>query len=72
MGELPEQIRQRFRDLKLPPADVLVLADELAVAHFFDQTLAAGAVPKAAANWIMGDITAFCKAIQSYFSPLAL
>lgn len=61
MGELPEQIRQRFRDLKLPPADVLVLADDLQVAQFFDRTLAAGAPPKAAANWIMGDIMAFCK-----------
>jgi aspartyl-tRNA(Asn)/glutamyl-tRNA(Gln) amidotransferase subunit B len=62
MEELPEHIRQRFRDLKLPAADVLVLADELAVARYFDHTLAAGASPKAAANWIMGDITAFCKA----------
>ena len=61
MGELPEQIRQRFRDLKLPPADVLVLADDLQVAQYFDSTLAAGASPKAAANWIMGDITGFCK-----------
>ena len=61
MGELPEQIRQRFRDLKLPPADVLVLADDLQTAQFFDSTLAAGAPAKAAANWIMGDITAFCK-----------
>lgn len=61
MGELPEQIRERFRQLKLPPADVLVLADDLQVAQFFDRTLAAGAPPKAAANWVMGDITAFCK-----------
>lgn len=61
MAELPEQIRQRFRELKLPPADVLVLADDLQVAQFFDRALAAGAPPKAAANWVMGDITAFCK-----------
>lgn len=61
MAELPEQIRQRFRELKLPPADVLVLADDLQVAQFFDGALAAGAPPKAAANWVMGDITAFCK-----------
>ncbi len=61
MGELPEQVRQRFRQLKLPPADVLVLAEDLQVAQFFDRTLTAGAPPKAAANWVMGDITAFCK-----------
>ena len=65
MGELPEQIRQRFRQLNLPPADVLVLADDLQVAQFFDRSLAAGAPPKAAANWVMGDITAFCKVPES-------
>ena len=61
MGEVPEQIRQRFRGLKLPPADVLVLADELPTAQFFDTVIEAGAPAKAAANWIMGDIMAYCK-----------
>ena len=65
MGEVPEQIRQRFRDLKLPPADVLVLADDLDTAHFFDHVISAGAPAKAAANWIMGDIMAFCKVCHS-------
>ena len=61
MAELPEQIRKRFRELKLPPADVLVLADELAVAQYFDAVLKAGAPPKAAANWVMGDVMGSCK-----------
>lgn len=72
MEELPEHIRQRFRDLKLPAADVLVLADELAVARYFDHTLAAGASPKAAANWIMGDITAFCKESKTKMDAIKL
>lgn len=65
MGELPEQIRERFRALKLPPADVLVLAEDLSVAQYFDRVLASGAPAKAAANWVMGDITAFCKVFLS-------
>lgn len=63
MGEVPEEIRQRFRDLKLPPADVLVLADDLPTAQFFDSVIQAGAPAKAAANWVMGDIMAYCKVL---------
>lgn len=42
--------------------DVLVLADSLDVSSFYDAALAAGADPKAAANWVMGDVTAHVKA----------
>lgn len=61
MRELPRQIRRRFRDLKLPPADVLVLADDLPTAQYFDAVLKGGAPPKAAANWVMGDVMAHSK-----------
>ena len=61
MPELPADFRRKYRQLGLPAADVLVLADELPTAHYFDSVLAAGAAAKPAANWIMGDIMAFCK-----------
>ncbi len=61
MAELPAEKRARYSSLGLPLADVLILADELATADFFDATLAAGADAKQAANWIMGDIMAACK-----------
>lgn len=62
MPQLPAEFRRQYRELGLPAADVLVLADELPTARYFDAVLAAGAPAKAAANWIMGDIMAFCKA----------
>jgi hypothetical protein len=61
MAELPAAKRARYLSLGLPHADVIILADELATANFFDAAMAAGAPPKAAANWIMGDIMAACK-----------
>lgn len=61
MAELPTAKRARYQSLGLPRADVLILADELATAEFFDATMSAGAPAKAAANWIMGDIMAACK-----------
>ena len=61
MPELPADFRRRYSQLGLPPADVLVLADELPTAQYFEAVLAAGAPAKPAANWIMGDIMAFCK-----------
>jgi aspartyl-tRNA(Asn)/glutamyl-tRNA(Gln) amidotransferase subunit B len=64
MAELPTAKRARYMSLGLPRADVLILADELATADFFDATMAAGAPAKAAANWIMGDIMAACKVLS--------
>jgi aspartyl-tRNA(Asn)/glutamyl-tRNA(Gln) amidotransferase subunit B len=61
MAELPAARRQRYLELGLPPADVVILADEVATARYFDAVLAAGAGAKSAANWVMGDIMAHCK-----------
>ncbi len=48
-------------DLKLPVADALILADELPVSRYFDAVVAAGASPKLAANWVLGDLMAYTK-----------
>lgn len=61
MPELPQEKRARFEGLGLSPYDAHVLCDDLAVAGYFDAALEAGASPKPAANWIMGDIMAHCK-----------
>ncbi len=57
LPELPEAKKARFRDaFGLPEYDAGVLSSERALADFFDATVSAGADPKLAANWIMGDV----------------
>ncbi|WP_373535049.1 Asp-tRNA(Asn)/Glu-tRNA(Gln) amidotransferase subunit GatB [Microcoleus sp.] len=62
LPELPAQKRDRYEtQLGLSPYDARVLTDDKAVAEYFEKTIAAGAVAKQAANWVMGDITAYLK-----------
>lgn len=62
LPELPGQKRRRYTsEWGLPAQDARVLTDERPVAEYFEATVAAGAPPKQAANWIMGDITAYLK-----------
>jgi len=60
MPELPSGKRRRYADMGLPRADVLLLTDDVASAAYFEAVVDAGAPPKAAANWILGDIGAHC------------
>ncbi len=62
MPELPADKRRRFREAYgLSEYDAFLLADDVDVANYLDDTVAAGADPKAASNWIMGDITKVLK-----------
>lgn len=61
MPELPSQKRERYQSLGLSLSDALVLSDEVETSTFYDNVLKCGAPAKPAANWVMGDITAFCK-----------
>lgn len=62
LPELPAQKRHRYEsELGLSAYDTRVLTDERATAEYFEAVVAAGANPKQAANWIMGDITAYIK-----------
>ncbi|CDM92993.1 MAG: Asp-tRNA(Asn)/Glu-tRNA(Gln) amidotransferase subunit GatB [Limnospira sp. PMC 1291.21] len=62
LPELPAQKRHRYEtDLGLSPYDTRVLTDDRTVAQYFEATVAAGADTKQAANWLMGDITAYLK-----------
>jgi aspartyl-tRNA(Asn)/glutamyl-tRNA(Gln) amidotransferase subunit B len=57
---LPAQKRQRYEsELGLSSYDARVLTDDQAIADYFEATVAANAIPKQAANWIMGDISAY-------------
>ncbi|MBE9186238.1 Asp-tRNA(Asn)/Glu-tRNA(Gln) amidotransferase subunit GatB [Microcoleus sp. LEGE 07076] len=62
LPELPAEKRHRYEtQLALSPYDARVLTDDKAVAEYFEKTIVAGAVAKQAANWVMGDITAYLK-----------
>jgi aspartyl-tRNA(Asn)/glutamyl-tRNA(Gln) amidotransferase subunit B len=57
LPELPDAKRERLAAQHgLPAYDARVLSNERAVADYFEAVVAAGAEPKAAANWVMGDV----------------
>lgn len=55
--ELPHIKRDRYvKEFSLPEYDASQLTEEREVAEFFETVIKCGASPKAASNWIMGDI----------------
>ncbi len=59
LGEPPAARRNRYETrYGLPSYDARVLTQEPAVAGYFESLVAAGAEPKAAANWVMSDVLA--------------
>jgi aspartyl-tRNA(Asn)/glutamyl-tRNA(Gln) amidotransferase subunit B len=57
LPELPDAKRDRFvSTLGLSRYDAAVLVADQAVAHYYEEALAAGANPKSAANWITGSL----------------
>ena len=62
MPELPEARRKRFvEQYALSEYDASVLTATRDLAEFFDETASLSSQPKAAANWIMGDLLRFFK-----------
>jgi len=58
LPELPDARRRRFvAQYAIPDYDAGVLTQSSALATFFEETAAASANPKAASNWIMGEVT---------------
>ena len=58
LPELPEARKQRFiRDYGLPAADAGQIADTKELAQFFEDTAAFAGNPRAASNWVMGEVT---------------
>jgi aspartyl-tRNA(Asn)/glutamyl-tRNA(Gln) amidotransferase subunit B len=59
LPELPEQRFLRYTTTSgLSPQDAGVLVAEQEIAAYFDATVAAGAAPKRAANWVINEILA--------------
>ena len=57
LPELPAAKAARFREAYgLTPKEIDILTAEKALSRFFEDTVAAGAGAKAAANWILGDL----------------
>jgi aspartyl-tRNA(Asn)/glutamyl-tRNA(Gln) amidotransferase subunit B len=58
MPELPEARTRRFiEQFQLSPYHAAQLTASLATADYFEATVAAGAAPHTASNWIMGELT---------------
>jgi len=78
MPELPEAMKQRFvRDYGLPLTDAATLTAGREIAGYFEATVKAGAEPKTAANWLLGEVAAALnkaemEVAQSPVSPAAL
>ncbi|CDN09943.1 MAG: Asp-tRNA(Asn)/Glu-tRNA(Gln) amidotransferase subunit GatB [Richelia sp.] len=73
LPELPAQKRERYeKDLGLSAYDTRVLTEEKGTAEYFEATIAAGANPKQAANWITQDIAAYLNKQKLTITELAL
>lgn len=78
LPELPARKRQRFVDeLGLPSYDAGVLTSDLALANYYEEVVAAGAEPKSASNWVMGDLLGYLNGLgqsiaASPVSPIQL
>lgn len=57
--EMPKERQARYvKEFGIPAYDAEVLTGSVEMSDFFDQTVQAGADPKQASNWLMGDVSA--------------
>lgn len=61
MPELPKQRFERYTSLGLSEYDANILIAQMEIALFFDEVLKLGVNPKTAANFLMGEISAYLK-----------
>ena len=62
MPELPAQKRARYQtECGLSEYDAVNIVETMELARYFDRVIELGTNVKAAANWLMGDITAYTK-----------
>lgn len=73
LPELPFQKRHHYEnELGLSVYDARVLTEDRTVATYFEEAIAAGANPKAAANWITQDIAAYLNKQKLSITEIAL
>ena len=71
--EMPDKRRERYtKDWGIPAYDAGVLTQTKEMSDFYDATVAAGADPKLAANWLMGEVNAYLNSKQVELSDTAL
>jgi aspartyl-tRNA(Asn)/glutamyl-tRNA(Gln) amidotransferase subunit B len=71
--ELPDSRQKRYtEEWGLPAYDAAVLTVVKETADFFEATVAAGADPKQASNWIMGELSAYLNSEQKELAEVAL
>ncbi|HPQ47539.1 MAG TPA: Asp-tRNA(Asn)/Glu-tRNA(Gln) amidotransferase subunit GatB [Clostridia bacterium] len=70
---LPEMPWERFErytgELGIPEYDASLITASVKTADFFDKAVSSGADPKAASNWIMGDLMKLMKEIDTEDIP---
>lgn len=73
LPELPAAKRHRYEtSLGLSAYDARVLTDDRGVAEYFEAVVTAGGNPKQAANWVMGEITAYLNQQKLSIAQIAL
>ena len=71
--ELPDARQKRYmEEWGLPEYDAKVLTVTKEMADFFEETVANGAEPKLASNWVMGDVSAYLNAEQKELAEVKL
>jgi aspartyl-tRNA(Asn)/glutamyl-tRNA(Gln) amidotransferase subunit B len=73
MPELPDARRARFvRDYALPEYDAGVLTEQRGLADYFEAVAAAAGNPKAASNWVMGEVLRTLKAREATIAEVGV
>ncbi|MBD2742163.1 Asp-tRNA(Asn)/Glu-tRNA(Gln) amidotransferase subunit GatB [Coleofasciculus sp. FACHB-1120] len=73
LPELPAQKRHRYEsELGLSAYDARILTDDKSVSEYFEAAVAAKANAKQAANWVMGDISAYLNTAKLNIAEIAL
>ena len=71
LPELPSAKRHRYaEELGLSTYDARVLTDDFSMTQYFEEVVLDGIEPKAASNWITGDISAYVNTNKKDFSEL--
>ena len=71
--ELPDARQKRYmEEWGLPEYDAKVLTVTKEMADFFEETVANGAEPKLASNWVMGDVSAYLNVEQKELAEVKL
>ena len=73
LPELPEQRRQRFiEEYDIPDYDAGVLTQSVELADFFEEAAKTSQNPKAASNWVMGEVMRKLKALDVNIGGLGI